>query len=265
MESTGAKVAIGVIAVISVVIITAVIIMDPGTAKEENNTLVNNTTATNETSSEEKNVDYMANAEKQMAEPENGETIAVMHVKDYGDITVKFFSSVAPKAVENFVTHAKEGYYDGVTFHRIMKDFMIQSGDPQGTGAGGQSIWGTGFEEELSDTLVPYRGSLCMASAGVGTSSLGSQFFITQAKYSKDKEEEFRLQGISEDLLKAYKKYGGYMTLNGNYTVFGQVIDGMDVVDKIAKTKVKANALGEKSVPTKKIIIKNIEVKTYQK
>ena len=81
-------------------------------------------------------IDFAANAEKQFAMPEKGEQIAIFHVRDFGDIKVKFFPEVAPKAVENFVTHAKEGYYNGTTFHRIMKEFMIQGGDPLGNGTG---------------------------------------------------------------------------------------------------------------------------------
>ena len=109
---------------------------------------------------------------------EAGETLATLHVKDYGDITVKFFPNEAPKAVENFITHAKEGYYDGTIFHRVIYDFMIQGGDPAGDGSGGESIWGTDFEDEFAEQLVPIRGALCMANSGVDTNA--SQFFIVQ-------------------------------------------------------------------------------------
>ena len=150
----------------------------------------------------------LKNAENQMAEPNKGDTIAIIHVKDYGDIKIKFFEDVAPKAVENFITHAKEGYYDGVIFHRVMNEFMIQGGDPLGTGTGGESIWGKGFEEELDVSVLPYRGALCMASAGTGTSSLGSQFFIVQANYRDVMETYLDYYEIS-NLKESYKKYGG--------------------------------------------------------
>ena len=276
MESTGGKIALGIITLIIIIAIIAVIVMNPEEAKEDEEEKENTTnilseesaetTETEENTESEENseIDYMANAEKQMAKPEKGETIAVIHVADFGDITVKFFDDVAPKAVENFVTHAKEGYYDGVTFHRVIDEFMIQGGDPEGTGAGGESIWGTGFEEEIDDSLVPYRGSLCMASSGVGTSSLGSQFFITQANPSEEMTQTLTQYGYDEGLIEAYKKYGGYMSLNGQYTVFGQVIDGMDVVDKIAKTPVKENDMGEESSPEDPVVIESIEVTTYQ-
>lgn len=104
-----------------------------------------------------------------------------------------------------------------------------------------------------------------MASAGYGKSSLGSQFFITQANPSDEMAKTLPSYGYDDKLIEAYKTYGGYMSLNGQYTVFGQVIDGMDIVDKIAKTKVKKSDTGEKSVPIKDIIIKNIEVKEYKK
>lgn len=265
MESTGGKIALVIITLVILAIIIAVIVVNPsddGEEEENNNSNTTNTITT--TSEENSDIDYMANAEKQMAEPEEGETIAIIHVKDFGDITVKFFNDVAPKAVENFVTHAKEGYYDGVTFHRVMDEFMIQGGDPEGTGAGGESIWGEGFEEELDDSIVPYRGSLCMASSGVGTSSLGSQFFITQANPSDEMAQTLEAYGYDEGLIEAYKQYGGYMSLNGQYTVFGQVIDGMDVVDKIAKTPVKENDMGEESSPEEPVVIESIEVTTYQ-
>lgn len=276
MESTGGKIALGIITIIIIAIIVVVIIMNPGESKKEEeeknstNTTSEETAEVTESSNEPENVtetteiDYMSNAEKQMAKPEKGETIAVIHVADFGDITVKFFDDVAPKAVENFTTHAKKGYYDGVTFHRVIDEFMIQGGDPEGTGAGGESIWGEGFEEELDDSIVPYRGSLCMASSGVGTSSLGSQFFITQANPSEEMAQSLSLYGYDEGLIEAYKKYGGYMSLNGQYTVFGQVIDGMDVVDKIAKTPVESNDMGEESSPKDAVVIESIDVTTYQ-
>ena len=235
--------------------------------KKDNNTKENNLNTSNnvsENQNENRDVNYEEAAIKQMETPQNGETIAIIKVKDYGDIKVKFFEDVAPKAVENFITHAENGYYDGVTFHRVIDEFMIQGGDPTGTGRGGESIWGEGFGEELSLEIVPYRGSLCMASSGVGTSSLGSQFFITQANPSEEMAQSLEAYGYDEGLIEAYKKYGGYMSLNGQYTVFGQVIDGMDVVDKIAKTPVKENDMGEESSPENPVVIESIEITTYE-
>lgn len=93
-----------------------------------------------------------------------------------GDILVQLFPEVAPKTVKNFVELAKKGYYDGVIFHRVIPDFMIQGGDPTGTGMGGESIYGEKFEDEFSPQVFNFRGALSMANAGPNTN--GSQFFI---------------------------------------------------------------------------------------
>lgn len=201
-------------------------------------------------------------AANQMREPNEGDTIAIFHVKEYGDITVKFFENIAPKAVENFVTHAKEGYYNGVIFHRVMNEFMIQGGDPLGTGYGGESIWGKGFDEELSVDALPYRGALCMASGGTGTSSLGSQFYIVQAHYRSQMESYMKNYGL-DNFIEAWKTYGGDLADlvgYGQYTTFGQVIDGMDVVDKIAAVETNS-----KDKPLSDVVIESIEITTYKK
>ncbi|MBR3152652.1 MAG: peptidylprolyl isomerase [Clostridia bacterium] len=193
-----------------------------------------------------------------MAMPEKGETIAIMHVKGYGDIKFKFFKDVAPKAVENFLTHAKNGYYNGLTFHRVINEFMIQGGDPTGIGTGGESIWGEGFGTELDESIVPYRGSLCMAMSSL-PNSIGSQFFITQAHFNQERESYFKAYGLDDGLWETYKKYGGdILSLYMKYTVFGQVIEGMDVVDKIAAVKTGAN-----DKPVEDVIIESIDVTEY--
>ena len=202
----------------------------------------------------------LANAEKQMANPNEGDTIAIFHIKDFGDIKVKLFEKECPKACENFITHAKDGYYNGVIFHRVMENFMIQGGDPKGTGYGGESIWGKGFEEELNATILPYRGSLCMASGGTGTSSLGSQFFITQAQYNQAMTTYMKQYGLS-NLDESYKKFGGdlfNLVGYGQYTTFGQVIEGLDIVDKIAKVETNS-----KDKPFDDVVIESIEITTY--
>jgi cyclophilin family peptidyl-prolyl cis-trans isomerase len=131
-----------------------------------------------------------------------------LSVQGFGDIKLEFFEKDAPKAVENFIGLAKKGYYDGVTFHRIIKGFMIQGGDPTGTGAGGESIFGDTFADELNPDTDSYKagyakGVLAMANRGPNTN--GSQFFIMLENYP----------------------------LPHNYTIFGRVIAGQDVVDKI--------------------------------
>ena len=224
------------------------------TNKTTTNTSSKNTTST---------VDYEVAAQKQMSAPEKGETVAIMSVKNFGDIKIKFFDEIAPKAVENFVTHSKNGYYNGTTFHRVMEEFMIQGGDPDGNGTGGESIWGKDFGEELDLSLVPYRGALCMASRGTGTSSIGSQFFIVQANYEEQMAKTLKAYNYPADLIEQYKNYGGYLSLYQGYTVFGQVFEGMDVVDKIASVEKGISATGELSVPIEKIIVEKINIIEY--
>lgn len=233
------------------------------TSSNKNNT--NTASSSKKSKAEEKleKYDFKAAAEKQMKAPEKGETVAIFHVKEFGDIKVKFFNDIAPKAVENFVTHAKEGYYNGTTFHRVMEEFMIQGGDPKGDGTGGESIWGKGFGEELDLGLVPYRGALCMASAGTGKQSLGSQFFIVQANYDVQSEKMLKQYSYPENLIEEYRTYGGYLSLYQSYTVFGQVYEGMDVVDSIAKVAKGISTSGELSVPITPVVVESIEVKEY--
>ncbi|MCR5146270.1 MAG: peptidylprolyl isomerase [Clostridia bacterium] len=228
------------------------------TNSASNNTNNNQNTKSNQDSNnvDPKSIDFLEKAKKQVAMPQKGETVAVMHVKNYGDIKIKFFKDIAPKAVENFTTHAKNGYYNGLTFHRVINDFMIQGGDPTGTGAGGESIWKKNFEDEFSYDLVPYRGALCMANAGSNTN--GSQFFIEQAKYDEQTAKALSQYGYPDNIIAAYKQYGGSMHLFGKHTVFGQVFEGMDVVDKIAKVETDEN-----DKPVNPVVIESIDIIEY--
>ena len=144
---------------------------------------------------------------KQFTAVKEGETVATMKT-NMGDIKIKFFKEDAPKAVENFLTHAKNGYYDGLIFHRVIKDFMIQGGDPNGTGTGGESIWGHPFEDEFTPELHNFRGALCMANAGPSTN--GSQFFIVQAKSVPanmlSQMEALKEQGFPQEVIDNYKE-----------------------------------------------------------
>ena len=119
----------------------------------------------------------------QLDKPTAGDIVAIMHTS-MGDISIRLFPDKTPKTFENFTTHAKNGYYDGLKFHRVIKDFMIQGGDPEGTGRGGESIWGRPFEDETDVELRNYCGALSMANAGPNTN--GSQFFIVQAASAPD-------------------------------------------------------------------------------
>ncbi|KKB34978.1 Peptidyl-prolyl cis-trans isomerase [Bacillus thermotolerans] len=171
-----------------------------------------------------------------------------------GTIKIKLFPEQAPKTVENFVTHSKNGYYDGLIFHRVIPDFMIQGGDPNGTGTGGESIYGGAFEDEFSRELFNFRGALSMANAGPNTN--GSQFFIVQ---NSNMDPGFRGQleqaGYPQEVIEHYVENGGTPWLDFRHTVFGQVVEGMDVVDEIAKTPT-----GPQDKPKEDVVIEKITV-----
>ena len=140
-----------------------------------------------------------------------------------GAIEIKLFDDVAPKACENFRGLAKKGYYDGIIFHRVIPGFMVQGGDPTGTGRGGESLWGASFEDEVSPSAqFDRKGLLAMANSGPGTN--GSQFFITVAPTQ---------------------------WLNNKHTIFGEVVSGYDVVTKIETTQTGA---GDRPVEEQKIL-----------
>ena len=197
--------------------------------------------------------------------PEPGDTLVILHT-NLGDITLRMFPEETPIAYENFVTHARNGYYDGVIFHRIIEDFMIQTGDPQGTGMGGESIYGQGFGPEFSPELRHFRGAVGMAQSRL-PNSIGSQFYIVQNSaldadttqfFEALKEQQNEIAGENENgepilvsdvfpesHLQAYLDFGGTPHLDlllsdAGHTVFAQVIDGMNVVDAIAAVQTNA-------------------------
>ena len=191
----------------------------------------------------------------QLSMPQKGDTLAVMHT-NMGGIKIKLFPEKAPKTVENFVTHSKNGYYNGLKFHRVINDFMIQGGDPRGNGTGGESIWGGSFSDEFDPELHNLRGALSMANSGPDTN--GSQFFIVQAREvpSNMLEQMRNLEdnGFPADITAAYEALGGTPWLDFRHTVFGQVTEGMDVVDAIAAVETVND------VPRSDVIIESIEV-----
>jgi peptidyl-prolyl cis-trans isomerase B (cyclophilin B) len=194
---------------------------------------------------------------KQLMKPEVNEEIAVMKT-NFGDIKIRLFPEVAPKAVENFTTHARSGYYDGITFHRVINDFMIQGGDPEGTGRGGKSIWGKPFQDEFNTMYRNFRGALSMANSGPNTN--GSQFFIVQKTSVENNilgqmEDLGEKRGYPQDVVDAYRELGGTFWLDGKHTVFGQVFEGMEVVDLIAGT-----AVGSGDKPIKPVIIESLTI-----
>ena len=155
---------------------------------------------------------------------------------DKGPIEIEFLSADAPKAVENFRLLAEHGYYDGLTFHRIVKHFMIQGGDPAGDGTGGQSAWGPPFEDEIKADSSLYsggyrRGFVAMANQGPNTN--GSQFFIMHENYP----------------------------LPPNYVIFARVTSGLDVVDALANTETTRGSDGQMSKPTVTPVIKKVTIR----
>ncbi len=185
---------------------------------------------------------------EQFQMPEEGETIAVFDTS-MGVIKFRLFPDRAPKSVENFTTHIANGYYDGITFHRVISDFMIQGGDPTATGGGGESIWGGTFEDEFDNGLYNFRGALSMANTGAANSN-SSQFFVVQSKDAGAGENDLIAAGMPAWAAAVYQEVGGYpmgdhclsgVTKYLGHTVFGQVIEGMEVVDAISAVEVNAN------------------------
>lgn len=198
----------------------------------------------------------------QLQPPKDGDTIVSIET-NMGTMKAIVYPEFAPKAVENFITHASEGYYDGVIFHRIIENFMIQGGDPDGTGYGGESIWGEDFDIEVCSELHHLKGALCMARRGDTTVSQSSQFYIVHGdKLDKAMTDQMRgytaEDGWGAEIADAYDALGGYPGLDFQYTVFGQVYEGLDVIDKIAS--VETNSADQ---PKEQVIINTIKVETY--
>lgn len=240
----------------------------------------------------------------QLEKPSKGDTVAVMHTS-MGDISIRLFPEAAPKAVENFTDLAKQGYYNDLTFHRVIENFMIQGGDPKGDGTGGESKWGSAFEDEFDQKLMNLRGSLAMANSGSNTN--GSQFFISQggptgstaaqlkemyqqqhdqfpekkkafknmysSQYPNWEELFNRLYTdapipdlVPDEVWELYAKQGGNIHLDGawrkdqkGHTVFGQVYEGMDVVDAIAAVKTDDDT----DKPLEAVLVKSIDILEY--
>lgn len=195
--------------------------------------------------------------------PAQGDEIVVIHVRDYGDITVRLFPELLPEACENFLELARAGYYDELIFHRVMENFMIQGGDPKGDGTGGESTWGGHFDGGWNEQLIHVPGALAYANSE-GTATDGSQFYIVTG----DAVPESMLNSISEnseiyftqEARALYQQYGGTPWLDGgNYTVFGQVIDGLDVAFEISHTAVDA----ETAKPKKAVYMDSVTVEQY--
>lgn len=243
------------------VLALVLIVSGCGTSTNDENATSNN--ATNEQQSEEnagqETEDEGAGEEVQVGEfqqfTNTSETIRTVEIETTkGKMVVNLYPDAAPKAVENFVTHAEDGYYDGLTFHRVIEDFMIQGGDPQGTGMGGESIWGEPFEDEFSREMLHFRGALSMANSGPNTN--GSQFFIVHAKEVDEATLESMIKAeYPEEVVNLYEEKGGTPGLDFRHTVFGQVVEGMEVLDAIATVET-----GEADKPVEDVVIEKMTV-----
>jgi len=213
----------------------------------------------------------------QLAPPAIGEEFAIIHT-NFGEIHLRLFPDIAPMAVQNFTTHANDGFFDNLIFHRIIPNFMLQGGCSLGTGFGGQSIWGRGFGDEVTTNLRHIRGALSMANTGMPFSN-SSQFFIVHnhtlnpndihMNTARLEAQDMRVsdgEGYLYDYLVSdvwpaewmqhYIDYGGTPHLDYGHTVFGHVFYGMDVVDAIA-------AVGtEGGEPLEDVVIYRIEIVT---
>ncbi len=221
----------------------------------------------------------------QLEMPEEGEEIAVV-TTNYGTFKMRFFPEEAPKTVYNFKKLAQNGYYNGLTFHRVMANFMIQGGDPYGNGTGGNSIWMEQFDDEFSSNLFNITGSVAMANSGKDTN--GSQFFVNYNKdelqwdYYQAVYDQYYLQSpdefnayyggtvdtekLTKEIKNLYNENGGNIHLDGKlntnlkgHTVFAQVFEGLDVVEKISLVDTDNN-----NKPLSDVVIEMVNIVEYQ-
>lgn len=230
--------------------------------------------------------------------PKEGDLIAEFEIEGFGTIKAVLFPEAAPMGVENFQKLADEGFYNGLTIHRVVEDFMFQGGSTNGNGTGGEAaINGGSFGVEASQKMRHFYGALCYANAAGQNST---QFYIVNSKASFNAEEYENAAQINEAYAKmaeaegmyAYAQYyqsqaeslrdyikrwnefpnevrarydekGGSPMLDGDFTVFGQVYEGFDVIDEISSIEVEDNGSGEESKPVEDIIIKSVRVTVF--
>lgn len=206
---------------------------------------------------------------KNFTAPKVGDDIIIMKFKGYeGEVKIRLFPEYAELGVENFVGLAEKGYYDGLTMHRIVSDFMIQGGDPLGTGTGGESLWGDKFDGGTSDKLTHAAGTIAYANSKT-TATDGSQFYIvTGETYDDNYLAQLESSGysFSDDVKKILATAGGAPWLDGGYTIFGQVYEGLDIVFAIQDVEVyQANAFNpEVSTPVEPVVLEYVKVGKYE-
>lgn len=230
-----------------------------------------------------------------------GDKIAEIEIEGYGTIKAKLFSDIAPVGVKNFIDLAEEGFYDGLKIHRVVADFMMQGGSLNGDGTGGNAkTENSYFEVEADKSARHFYGALCYAnSMGKNTTQFyivnnhvsqditelnvdniknvvtqleelltttesGTpeyEYYSSQAKYYKNLADF--VGSASDDIKKAYTEVGGTPVLDGGYTVFGQVFEGYDIIDKISRVEVGTSSSGEESKPLEDIIINTVRIVDY--
>ena len=231
--------------------------------------------------------------------PKSGDLIAEFEINGFGTIRAVLFPNAAPTGVENFRLLADAGFYDGLTIHRVVSDFMFQGGSLNGDGTGGDALVNGGsFDVETADNMRHFYGALCYANA-MGTNT--TQFYIVNNKQPQELGDDFShiyayaeqyeqaakdagsdmekeyydfqanyyrnmagwAENATDDIKSKYKEVGGTPTLDGNYTVFGQVYDGFDVIESVSAVKVEDNGMGEVSKPVQEITISSVKVYEY--
>lgn len=193
--------------------------------------------------------------------PEKGEEVAVFTIRDYGDITIKLFPEEAPKGVENFKKLIQDGYYDELIFHRIVKDFVIQTGDPKGNGTGGDDAWGEGgFAQTISNRLVHTVGAVAYAINPQEMLNKSQFYIVTGEEMNDDTFAALAAQGktYSPYIHRVYEKTGGQPYLDGGYEIFGQVIGGMDIALELQKVAVDGS-----SKPKSQVVIEKAQIVPY--
>ena len=199
--------------------------------------------------------------ELQFQTPAEGDPIAIFNTSA-GEVRAVLYPDVAPMAVENFTRLAQEGYYDGTSFHRIVSGFVVQGGDASGTGTTGSTIWNNNpYPKEISDQLHHYSGALCAAFSPDEDVSGLSQFYFVQSLPEK-LDDSLRTQmeeaGVRTEVIEAYDAAGGLPYLDYTDTVFGQVYEGMDVVDTLAQSEVDENGK-----PVEDVLLNSVTISTY--
>lgn len=240
---------------------------------------------------------------------QSGDKIAVFEIEGYGTIKAKLLPDVAPKGVENFIKLADSGFYDGLTIHRVIADFMLQGGSLNGDGTGGASADGGEFSCEINTSMRHYYGALCYANAGGSNTcqfyivnnkepqtdvsnvydqyadyySQYAEMYTSEAKNYQDNAEYYEYltssgkayknmsdgakamsETLTDEISAKYAEVGGVPFLDGGYTVFGQTVEGFDVIDAISAVETEMGSDGAESKPVTDIIISSVTIHTAE-